>query len=346
MNDFIPPVGLLNFGKIGKKKKKGKTKNLYLYNICYINSSIQCLFRLEEFPKNIKNCSGGKITDATRKLINEMILFDEKSNDNLNVYGIKEAMTEVDEKYKKNEPEDANEFISNYLNAILDETSDKLKINEIKCYDESDKEYFDNFYNKFYQKKGSSFILDLFYGILRTENYCKHCNKYIFSIKFHEYNILELPIYNLIKNDDKPLNLKNILINYTSEKMIANRSCSKCGNKICKRTYFYTLPKCLILYFERKDENNYIEKDIDIPLSFNFNEYLYNNKNNEKSEIIYNFKGVIYYSFIDDNYGHYTASCQIDDKWYYFDDDTYSKGEKLFYIPYKNEYPILLFYEK
>ena len=69
-NCSIPPVGLTNMSRQGQKKIK-KIKNLY--NTCYINSSIQCLFRLEQFINNILNSSEGKLSNATKNLIINMI---------------------------------------------------------------------------------------------------------------------------------------------------------------------------------------------------------------------------------------------------------------------------------
>lgn len=345
---YIPPVGLLN---LSRKDKKNKTNynNLYLYNTCYINSSLQCLFRLDEFINNILNCSGGNLTNASVELINNMRNFYKKNKKNLSVSGIKEAMVEIDNKYEENNPEDANEFISNYLNGILNETANKSKIskiNQIELNDEFDKEAFTNFYNKFYKKKGSSFILDLFNGILRTRSYCKNCDT-TFSIRFNAYFILELSIFDLLEKNNnesnESLKINKILENFISEKEVSNTICSICKNNTYTKTDIYTLPKYLIIYFERNDGNDYIKNDIEVAKTINFYNFL-KNKNLEQSDYIYNLRAVIYYSFFDDKNGHYTSSCHIGNKWYYFDDINF-ESEKNFYM-YNEDYPVLLFYEK
>ena len=66
------PVGLLNSSRIYNKNYSN------LFNICYINASIQCLFRLDEFVKNILKCYKGDLTLATKKLINLICIYNFK----------------------------------------------------------------------------------------------------------------------------------------------------------------------------------------------------------------------------------------------------------------------------
>ena len=336
-NCFIPPVGLINLSRKKQKKKKKKANQIKnLYNTCYINSSIQCLFRLEEFINNLLNCSEGKVSMATKHLIINM------RNKNseycpLSVSDIKKGMIEYNEKYKYNNPEDVNEFISDYLNMLFIETriKDSNIMNEIDNADEN--------YSRFLKKskgKGHSFISDLFYGILRTKNFCKNCDK-IFFVNYQSFNILDMPIYYLaINNKAKTLNIEDIITAYISEKECLNSKC-ECGNKIYAKADIYKLPKYLIMYFERKADNYYIENKIDIKESIDLKNFLYE----EESDCsCYNIKGIIYYSLFDHNNGHYTASCLINNKWYYFDDDTYTSSEEN--AEYKGDNLVQLFNEK
>lgn len=60
----------------------------------------------------------------------------------------------------------------------------------------------------------------IFYGIFKAKNYCKKCKNTI-SIKFNAYNMFELPLYKLAKqNKNKTLNLKEILDEYWAEKSL------------------------------------------------------------------------------------------------------------------------------
>ena len=114
-----------------------------------------------------------------------------KKDKNLSVLEIRKAMGEFDSKYNDNNPEDANEFISDYLNALRKETGikDKNLINEIGA-----DENYTNFLKKFY-KKGTSFIIVLFFVTLRTENfYINKCSE-TFSVKYNSFSILYLPLH-------------------------------------------------------------------------------------------------------------------------------------------------------
>ena len=153
------PVGLINNSRVFNEKNSGysgdsfNTINYYdnynynynnnysnynssnnLTNVCYINSSIQCLFHLKKFANFIGEVSGNSLLlRVTRNLLIDMI--NSNSNNykskNLSINEIKEAMAKVDKRYKYNNQEDANEFISNFLNALLDEVSDKSTFKEI-----------------------------------------------------------------------------------------------------------------------------------------------------------------------------------------------------------------------
>ena len=334
-NCSIPPVGLTNMSRQGQKKIK-KIKNLY--NTCYINSSIQCLFRLEQFINNILNSSEGKLSNATKNLIINMR---DNNNDHskLHVSKIKKEMIEYNEKYKYNNQEDANEFISDYLNVIHKENRIKDNNNEINQINNRDENY-SHFLKKFHNK-GHSFISDLFYGVLRTKNFCKNCGE-IFSVKYQSFNILDMPLYYLaIKKENKDLDIEDVITSYISEKEFSNAKCNKCQKKAYTKMDIYKLPKYLIMYFERKADNYYIENDINIKKTIDLTNFL---DEKESNELCYSLKGVIHYSFFGNNNGHYTASCLIDNDWYYFDDDNYKISKEM--IKYKGDNTVLLFYEK
>lgn len=338
----VYPIPLVNSSTLYKKAKKKfiSSENKYLYNVCYMNSSIQCLFHLSKFS-NILFCSGNKLTNATIKLLSSMM---NKKNKILSVSEIKEAMAEIDDKYNDNNPEDANEFISNYLNALHDEIANKNGDFQTKIlYSKDDEESFQKFYKKFYESKGSSFIIDSFYGILRSVSFCKKCDV-TFSVRFHSFNILELPLYNIENHDNKILNMHNILKKFITKKIIKHAKCSKCGKDTYIKTSLYYLPDCLIIFFERNSEKGYIKNDIEILETIDFNYYLYNYDSIKQSNNVYDLKGIIYYDIYKNDFGHYSASFKFDDKWYCLNDE--SKEDQDEPHNYVNDNAILLFYEK
>lgn len=338
----VYPIPLANYSTLYKKKTKktfASSDNKNLYNVCYMNSSIQCLFHLSKFS-DILFCPGKKLTNATIALLSSMM---NKKNKILSVSEIKEAMAEIDDKYNDNNPEDANEFISNYLNALHDEIANKNGDFQKKIlYSKDDEESFQKFYKKFYERKGSSFIIDSFYGILRSVSFCK-CGV-TFSVRFHSFNILELPLCNIENQDNKILSMHNILKKFITKKVVKDAKCSECRKDTYIKTGLYYLPDCLIIFFERNSEKGYIKNDIEILETIDFNYYLYNNDSIKQSNANYELKGIIYYDLYENDNGHYSASFKIDDKWYCLNDE--KKEEQDEPHNYVNDNAILLFYEK
>lgn len=340
---MINPFGLINLSRADQKLKKKNYKNSNLYNICYINASIQCLFRLNEFVKKIVKYNKGNLIIATNNLIDKMQNIP-KNNKYCSVSEIKKAMGKTNDIYNNDEPEDANEFITNYLNELVEETKDSGEINW-KCLDE-DKQYFYKFYNKFLQRKGKSFILDLFYGLLRTEYYCHKCSQ-IFSIKFNSFNILELPLNQEESeyDNDKQLDMRDLLKDYISEKDNENEICPKCNINQKIKISINSLPKCLIIYFSR-DYSNKKNNKINILKTINFENFVYNKSLNEDDNYFYHLKGIIFYEYYSKDISHYQAACLVNnEKWIYFDDIICKNDKNLLYI-YENENPVCLFYEK
>ena len=353
----VPPVGLLN---LSRKKQiyyehsshNNSSMDFYndnynydLYNICYMNSVIQCLFRLDKFVANILVSEGKNLLNASKDLLIKMINYKADRNIILSVEKIKKAIEQIDERYKNNNCEDVNEFISNYLDGLLEET----KHEDILVYKENsfldyqvEKPAYIRFFNRFYSKKGDSFILDLFYGELKMQKICSHC-KALQSIQFSAFNILELPIYELAKiNQYSPINLKDILKEYISENKNNEDICNICHTKsIYSKTEIFKLPKYLIIYFGRTVENDYISSDINFPSQMDFYDFIYKKDEINTYDNVYNLKSVIYYYSIRKKLGHYTASCKCDYKEYYFDDSEVIEKTKANILGN----PIILFYE-
>ena len=115
---YLNPVGLANLSRYQRINNYKSFKKASLFNSCYMNASIQCLFRIDGFVKKIIQANEGSLVLATKKLIYDM----QKPNNNYNqcsVLDIKKAMGEKNEKYNDEFQEDANEFITNYLNYLM-----------------------------------------------------------------------------------------------------------------------------------------------------------------------------------------------------------------------------------
>ena len=328
---------------------KKTRKKIYCFqnigNNCYLNSSLQLLTRINELKDEIFNinkynedCSTkGKLIIEFKEILNKI----EKSNDDnliINPQKLKRIMGDLDERYLEGHQEDANEFISNFIDGLFWETGNKeIKTKKLNIENEEDKNPYNNFYKKFYLRRGYSFLLDLFYGILKTEKKCKICGNSL--IKFNAYNMLELSIYDLAKeNKNSPLKLEKILYMFKKEKKTDNSSCSNCkNNENYTKTFIYTLPKYLIISFGRSVDDEYIYNNIIYPEELDLKSEYDNNTSHYKLECVIEHSGGL-------NYGHYTALCPIDNdnkKWYRYSDSYCDKFNHGFH----SENSIILLYK-
>ena len=302
-----------------------------IFNVCYMNSSIQCLFHLRKFVNFIIKGKGTPLLMLTRNLLIEMINWKEiNKKSDLSVKEIKIQMGRIDERYNHNRQEDANEFISNFLDALREETSEKgIKKNDINNNFSDDLEMmaYKKFYNKFYERKGYSFLLDLFYGNYITRNFCKKCGK-ILSVKFNAFNMIELPIYELAKVNRYSLNIDDILNSFFSVSSIYGAKCEKCNREeVYSKTSIYKLPENLIIFFGRTANEQYIDNKITYNQTLDLNRFLHPNSNS----INYYLDCVIEHTGSSE-FGHYTAICQVRPKiWFYFSDSFYHENNSLFY---------------
>ena len=330
-----------------KNKVKNEESKIYgfrnNFNDCYLNSSLQLLTRI----KDLKNCvfnyekkyqinedndTEGKLFIEFKKILIQI----DKSKDNRLVIDpkpLKNVMGKIDEKYYEDDQEDANEFLSNFIDGLRLETLYKLKEAEIKelknlkINDKLIKSAYDNFFNRFYIKRGYSFLIDIFYGILQSQIHCKACNEK--TIKFNPYNMLELPIIQLAKKyKNKSLELTMILNEFKVEKKYESK-CSNCNSSrnVYTRTLLYTFPKYLIISLGRSVDNSYINNNI----IYDKNLELISDYDNKKYN--YNLECVLEHSG-GANSGHYWALCPKDQNynvWYRFSDSSCIKEEKDFH---------------
>ena len=209
---------------------------------------------------------------------------------------------------------------------------------------------YNKIWRKFYSKKGGSFLVPLFYGLLKTEKKCNECDG-IISIDFNTFNMLELSIYNY--KDLESVKLEKILSDFYGKKL-SNKNkqyCYKCKNETTNYniTTIYSLPKYLIIYFGRTIDNEYINLNIEYeetlklspdsyPQDYYYLSYLKNLFVNQKS---YKLQGIIEHIGNNES-GHYTSICLIKDKyWYHFNDDIYEPSN----IDYKSRNAFILLYK-
>ena len=298
-------------------------------NNCYLNSSLQLLTRIKDLKKEVFNFQENyQDNDTQGRLIiefrNILKKIENSTNDNLiiNPARLKSIMGNVDERYNSYGQEDSNEFIANFINAILSETANKeIKVKKLNIVNELEKRPYENLYKKFYQRKGNSFILNLFYGITKLTKYCKKCGT-INSIKFNVYNMLEFPLYSLAKKyKNKDLAL-NDLYNKYIEEIKNDGTCNNCNeDELYSKTTIYTLPKYLMICLQRTCDNEYFCNNVLYSKNINLKSEFDNNKSSYTLECVIEHSGGI-------SYGHYTALAPVDKDnniWYRFNDSYCNK---------------------
>ena len=154
-------------------------------NNCYINASLQTFLHLNDFITDVRSINikdnkkdNMKLTFGFKKLINQYINENNFIVRNINPIEIKKILSEINEKYKYNYQEDANEFITIFLNEMMKEVKG-IGIKDIKPIkipdDDKSKIAFSKLEFKFFNEN-KSFLTNLFYGRFKKEIICPKKN--------------------------------------------------------------------------------------------------------------------------------------------------------------------------
>ena len=310
-NKIVENEDLKNNNKEQNKNVKLKIFGLVNHNnYCFMNSSLQIFFHLEQFVEKIVNI---KLNNNNQLLSIEIqnILKITENNSIADPIKIKNIINSIQPEYKNDDQEDAFELITIFLEQLKQELKNidnnyKPNIN-INDNDEL------NAWNKFKKRhidKYNSFIWELFYGIIKKEIICE--KKHRILINYIPFNIIELPQFN------ENITLINLIEYFQKEnEVFAEYECNKCGeiDKYFIKKTIITLPKYLLIYSDKnkiKTINEIKYKDII--------------KEESKNNDIYQLKGLIGYN--GNSYsGHYYSRCKIYNDWYYFSDSNFKKIE-------------------
>lgn len=324
----------------GYSNYKEKIKGIYgfyntkITNNCFMNSSLQNLLHCEDFANRMHSISDTNLYNKPlAKEIKNLMTQIYNGENELDPRKIKVILSEVEEKYKYNEQNDANEFITIFLNQLLKElngTSPNEYQTEKIPKTELELKAFYKLEDKFFLKN-RSFLLNLFYGRLKREYTCK--KGHVVSIKFNNFNTLILPHP---EDSDKLVDLLNL---YQKEKLINDtifcNDCQKeCQYKIA--TKIYNIPKYFIVCLEKESDYNYT--GISFPLDLKTDKFMKNGYENGN----YYLNSYIEYSG-NRKSGHYTAKVCQDNKWYSISDSYYHPidNSELY-----NKSAIILFYTR
>ena len=195
-NELLSIISNEQINIIPKKKNEFNEKKLYGFNNpqndCFMNASLQLLTHIDELTYFIKKCceneneKDNQLKNKYYNIIKEI----EEGNGNkiINGKAIKEEIGKLDERFQTNQQQDASEFISFFIGRLLEETQGTKDINSLeealKELDELEKEGFNRLWKRFFLRKGKSYIVDLFYGILKVETRNKKDDR-LESIRFN-----------------------------------------------------------------------------------------------------------------------------------------------------------------
>ena len=280
-----------------------------LGNTCYLNSVLICFIYSSFFHEKIENC----------KTTNPFILELKNIIESVNIKIKKENHTKFDltnfinffitEKtwFKRFQQNDAHEFLISFLDLLIKNTPVKFKINETDIP-------WKKSWGDFLINNGSSFTKH-YHGQTKTTIKCCKCKtiKYIFE-EFNSIN-LNIPI-----NSSQPLIeiFKKYLEKETQDDENNLYYCETCKkqNISLKKISLNILPTKLIVVLKRYTfTGTKILSEIEYPLELSIKESSSELIKNYKLECVINHNGNLFD-------GHYTTSININDIWYFFDDDS------------------------
>ena len=333
---------------MGNKNKNNPMMNNIERNInnCFISASLQTFLHLEDFIFDVISLKikddkkeNMKLTYEFKQLINEY-----KNNDyiinNINPLKIKKILSEENEKYRTNNQQDANEFVTLFLNEMMKEVKG-IGIKNLKKInspiDKKEKMAFEKLELHFFGKN-QSFITDLFYGRFKKEIICP--NNHIIKVSFEAYNIIQLPIIDKKENENdiQENTIEYFLKKFQDKRVIESEiECIECNKKdiYYTKTTIYNLPFYIILLLNNQsiqynehftiEVKNFIERE---------------NNNNGKYELV----GVIGYYGNNKN-GHYFTKCKINNgQWIYYDSDIKKRIKDYLLIDKRTD--TMLFFKK
>ena len=183
----------------------GVCGSINLGNTCYMNSSIACLsncseltayFLLKEFIEDINydNIDGtqGNLAKEWYNLLNT---YWNSSETEGNPKKIKKIIGSKNKKFKGNNQQDSNEFMTVFLEILsedLNRTSKKIYKELLEQQkEETDLEAAYRFWDS-HIRRNDSIITDLFHGLFKSTIICPRCD--YMSITYNPFNILTLTI--------------------------------------------------------------------------------------------------------------------------------------------------------
>ena len=321
-----------------------------LGNTCYMNSVLQCLSHLLTFhPQNeyfYEECKG-----IDEGLIHEWFQFQRQmwsneSDNHINpkklLISFKKICSEKDLYFENFDQNDAQEFLTLFLDLLHQCITKRVKINLRNIGKTENSQIIIKGYEtwKRFYEKDYSYIVENFYSQLLSLTICPEC--YYFTTNHDPIQVISLEIPNDSKSIDECLK------HYTQKIILdeENRwTCDKCFKSVRphKKTLFFKTSDILIILLKRYSKyGQKIDRFIEYPMKLDLKNYNKNYGTNKPN--IYHLNGFCIHNGILGG-GHYYAISKnfLDSKWRKYNDTHVSEikeSEVLKYVPY------LFFYKR
>ena len=316
---------------------KGLEKNDIIFSM---NSVIQCLGNIPLFigyflnKKRMKQIFLQKETRPLSYILLEIfkhLWFNESENDSISVKNMTDYLLELNPFFSGNES-NAKELLYYIINLIHQELNKIEKINHYMPNETNKYNYqlcYEKFYN-YFKSNYKSLISDIFYGFKNETLTCTNCSNTSHSINFYDIIIFPIDEVQNFKKYSKEIISIQECFDFNERKIVLynckNYYCKFCNNFAngIVTTKLISVPKVLILSFEKKEE-----KDYDIQIIFdeflNLRKYVFYDTNTYKYELIGVIKNVNKYK----QNKKYVAFCKssADKMWYLYDDENVTRAE-------------------
>ena len=364
---------ILPFDKYDPNKRIGL---INLGNSCYINTVLQCLFRIPEivqyFLKNSFNPFQYPLSFALNYFV-QALYQPLNNNDNTTKYNpiyICNIVFSLNNNFSPTLPNDAKDFLIFVLGILHQELNKPEKFSYYNIIKDSDP--LSNFF-RYFASNYRSIISDMFNWTNQVKRTCSRCKSQIFSYQTFPYLILDLEKtrrekyekhkqtkYSAAKQNNNNINniekwfneyyseKENIAIDlidciqyYYEYKNFFDFICPFCGvfcNQISTNR-IYTSPNIFVLILNRGKNNIYSVK-MSYPPILEIDKYIEKKVGPHRYELI----GVITHLGLSGPNGHFIAYAKspIDEKWYQYNDEKVKEADN--FSIYNDGIAYILFY--
>ena len=302
-------------------------------NNCFLNSTIQCLKHCFIFTKYIINygVSSNGAFGQFKKLIENMC---NKKSYNLNVLGLKNAMSIYNPIYSDHEQHDSTIFFNDLLNALNGELSEETSI-----YEEGDDD--DESFQVKYEKCMSKSKINEYFSFFIKEMTVFNCGEEM--IDYEEYYYLDLPI--LDEYNRKISSLDEALQKYTKKSYDYGKNSFICfkhqrQEKSYNQNLFASLPEILVISLKRVVKDQHLNHYVDYQEIIDMRKYIWNYNKSTRYQL---FGEILHYGSAFG--GHKIAICKNFNTniWYSFNDSSVTVANENSII---SSNAFLLFYKR